>query len=236
MTEEDVQILSRVILFQALKPEALNTFYSKSRVLEVREGEMVFNREDPADYFYIVLGGWVKVFRITESGDEAILGIFTVGESLAEAAAFLGHGYPASAQVVERARILQIPTRLFLDELRQNPEIAMNMLGAMSLHLHRLVRDVEQLQTCTATRRVVDFLLKQCANSSGAAIIALPYDKTLLARRLGMQPESLSRIWGRLRGIGVHTEQERVVVEDVARLAEDFDIHLPTADQGHKAS
>ena len=41
------------------------------------KGRMIFQRGDPADYFYVVLDGWVKVFRHTPDGDEALLNIFS---------------------------------------------------------------------------------------------------------------------------------------------------------------
>ena len=49
--------------------------------------------------------------------------------------------------------------------------------------------------------------------------IALPYEKALIANRLGMTPESFSRALARLRDLGVAVEREAVTVQDMARLA-----------------
>jgi hypothetical protein len=46
----------------------------------------------------------------------------------------------------------------------------------------------------------------------------LPYDKVLIAGRLGLTPESLSRAFARLRSIGVVVDASHVVVKDVAKL------------------
>jgi CRP/FNR family transcriptional regulator, dissimilatory nitrate respiration regulator len=46
----------------------------------------------------------------------------------------------------------------------------------------------------------------------------LPQDKVLIAARLNMQPETLSRVLARLRTHGVTTTGNRVVIEDVERL------------------
>ena len=46
----------------------------------------------------------------------------------------------------------------------------------------------------------------------------LPYDKVLIAGRLGMKPESLSRAFVRLRDEGVTIRQNRAVIEDVTAL------------------
>jgi hypothetical protein len=52
----------------------------------------------------------------------------------------------------------------------------------------------------------------------GHCALALPYDKSLIAGQLGLQPESLSRAFAKLRTIGVVVDASRVEVRDVAAL------------------
>ena len=218
LSAEDMELVKRQPLFASLPPAMLSRLLEGAKTLDLAKGDLLFRREDPATSFYVVLGGWVKLYRETEDGEEAVLGVFRRGEGFAEAAAFLGRGYPASAQAAEPARVLCIKVDRFLRQLHETPEIAVNMLASMSRHLHRLMTDVEQLKTRSATRRMVEFLLRLCSVKEGPQVIALPYDKNLISARLGMKPESLSRILAKLRKIGVRTEQNRVVINDVARL------------------
>jgi len=220
LADSDMALVRQLPLFANLPKEFLDNILEGSVPRDVGKGMVLFHRDDPADCFYIVLYGWVKVFRETADGDEAVLGVFTRGEILAEAATFLDQGYPATAQVAEDARVLPILGSGFRSHIRSKPEIALNMLASMSKHLHGFVVDVEQLKTSSATQRVVEFLLKLCSVDEGSAVVVLPYDKTLISRRLGMQPESLSRILAKLRKQGVRTEQNRVVINDVAALLE----------------
>ncbi len=46
----------------------------------------------------------------------------------------------------------------------------------------------------------------------------LPFDKRLLAARLGCRQENLSRAFAALRGFGVETHGARVILHDIARL------------------
>jgi hypothetical protein len=48
--------------------------------------------------------------------------------------------------------------------------------------------------------------------------VTLPYDKVLIAARLGMKPESLSRAFARLREFGVRVKQNHAALADVAKL------------------
>ena len=88
----------------------------------------------------------------------------------------------------------------------------------MSRHLRRLVAKIEQLSSHSALERVTEFLLRLCPADQGQAEIALPQDKVLIAARLNMQPETLSRVLARLRAHGVTTVGSRLVIEDVERL------------------
>ena len=219
LAEMDFKIVAGLPLFEGLPHQELTALLAHVQPRNFGKGEMLFLRGDPAACFYVILEGWVKIFRETERGDEAVLGVFTSGESLAEAAAFMNQGYPASGQMVDDARILPILVEPFRRHIEQSPMIAMNMLAAMSKRMHHLVVEVEQLKTASATQRLIDFLLRRCTVNEGSAVVRLPYDKTLLSRRLSMEPESLSRIFAKLRKFGVKTEQNQVVIVDVVALA-----------------
>ncbi len=190
-----------------------------SRSGTIPRGSCCFSRTT-ADRFYVVLGGWVKIFRLTPDGDEAVMGLFARGESLAEAAMFMGGRFPANAEVVEQARLLRVESRPFEMRLHAEPEIAVAMLASVSRRMHYLVGQIEQLQVRSGTQRVADFLLKLCPTEDGPAEIALPSDKSLIASRLGMKPESFSRSLARLRDLGVRSERSHVSISDSTALAE----------------
>jgi CRP-like cAMP-binding protein len=84
--------------------------------------------------------------------------------------------------------------------------------------LRRLVAKIEQLSSHSALKRVTEFLLRLCPADQGPAEIELPQDKVLIAARLNMQPETLSRVLARLRAHGVTTVGSRVVIADVEQL------------------
>ena len=93
------------------------------------------------------------------------------------------------------------------------------MLASTSQHLHLLVRQIEQLKAHTGAQRVAEFLVSMTNQRSGSCKIALPYDKALLAGKLGMKPESLSRAFQRLKQVGIIIDRDEAKVRDVAELA-----------------
>lgn len=218
MDQKDLEIVCGTRLFAGLDPDAVSGLLHGSAPRPHPKGQMLFEQGDPANAFYIVLDGWVKVFRPSIVGDEAVFGVFTSGETFGEAAMFIHGQYPAAAQVVEEARLIAVHSDVFHGRVRNDPDLAFEMLASMSRHLHSLINQVEQLQTRSSAQRLAQFLVSLAPVADGAAVVGLPYDKSLIAHRLGMKPESLSRAFVRLRGQGVTTDGNRVIVADVTRL------------------
>jgi CRP-like cAMP-binding protein len=92
------------------------------------------------------------------------------------------------------------------------------MVASTSQHLHHLVQQVEQLKAQSGVQRVAEFLASLSTVKQGKCAIALPYDKVLIAARLGLTPESLSRAFARLKAVGVVIDASQVVVKDIAKL------------------
>jgi CRP-like cAMP-binding protein len=131
-----------------------------------------------------------------------------------------GGGYPVSGETVTDARLLAVPTNGVVELTRANPQIGLAMLASTSLHLKGLVDQIEELKAHTGPQRLANFLVGLAPVAHGPCTIALPYEKLLIAGRLGMKPESLSRAFQRLRTVGVRIDQGIVAIGDVGRLHE----------------
>lgn len=214
----DWQLIRRLPLFEGLEASMLERLLEPGRVVCPARGEQLFARGDRAACFYIILVGWVKVFRTTPDGRESVVHVFTRGESFAEAAIFAGGDYPVSASAATPSRLLAVPAEPFLAMLEQEPRVARNMLAAMSRHLRELVTALEQLQAHSASQRLANFLLGLVPAEGAEADLHLPIDKGLIAARLGMKPETLSRALAALREEGLEVSGERVRVPDVQHL------------------
>jgi CRP-like cAMP-binding protein len=217
-TPADLAIASQIPVFSGLKPQALDMLLAPARVVNLRPGSMLFRQGEPATSFFIVVEGWIKLYRITPAGDEAVLNVFGNGQSFAEAVTFTSGRYPAMASAVTRTRLILIPADHIVDCIRKMPEVAIAMIASTSQHLHLMISRVEQLTAQSGLQRVADFLISLTPCVKGPCTIALPYDKSLIAGRLGLKPESLSRVFGKLRTMGVDVHASDVVVDDAATL------------------
>ena len=217
-TAADLDVVRRIAVFRGLGPLVVERLIAPAGVAELNEGDILFRQEDPATAFFILIEGWVKLSRITLAGDEAVIHVFTKGDSFAEAVAFTSRTYPATAQAVSAARVVSIPAAHVIKCIRDTPDIALAMIASTSAHLRHLVEQVEQLKAQTGVQRLAEFLVTLCPRESGACTIALPYDKGLIAARLGLKPETLSRAFAKLKRVGVDVRASHVGVADVAKL------------------
>jgi len=218
MDPSDWKIVRATPLFGAMPQEAAQSLIGNQGPRVYEKGTLLFQQGEPADSFYLVLEGWVKIFRITAEGDEAVVGVFRRGETFAEAAIFMGGRYPVSAEVVATSRLLRIDGEMFRRRILETPDVAFSMLASTSYHLKFLVEQIEQIKLMTAPKRLADFLLKLCGRQDGHCQVVLPYEKALIANRLGMKPESLSRAFAKLRSHGVLVDRDEVTIGDVRAL------------------
>jgi len=220
MTPEHKALARRSLLLSPVPDRAAETVLASARLRRFDRGATIFLQGESASAIYIVAEGWVKLYRIAPNGAEAVVAVFTRGRSFGEAVAFRHDTYPVAAEAVTDVGLIRIEADVFLRQIRESPEIAIAILSATFAHLHNLVAQIEALKAQTGAQRVAEFLLELTSCDSGACEVTLPYDKTLIAGRLGMKPESLSRAFARLREQGVSMRQNVATIADVATLRE----------------
>lgn len=205
-------------LFASLSDELADAILERASIKTYQRGETVFLQGDNAESLFVVLDGWFKLFRMTATGAEAVVGVFTRGRSFGEAVAISGGTYPVSSESVTEGRLLHVRASVLTTMMEERPEVAKAILSSVFSHLHSLVAQVEQLKAHTGAQRVAEFLLELCDREASSCTIRLPYDKTLIAGRLGMQPQSLSRAFNRLEAHGVKISHNQATIADVEKL------------------
>jgi len=220
MRLSDPETLRRCSLFAGLADADLTQLADASRICEFPRGHLIFQRGDPADCIFLVLEGWLTVYRDTPDGERTVLLMARRGETVAEAAALNFGRFPASAEAATDCRIVQIPARVFTDVIRKDPDAALRVIGGLSARLHLLVGELERLHVKGASQRVGCFLIELIPEATGGGTtVQLPFDKSLVAARLAMTPESLSRALAKLKEVGVEsTRGPDVHIHDVQRL------------------
>ncbi|MFN3827881.1 MAG: Crp/Fnr family transcriptional regulator [Micavibrio sp.] len=199
-------------LLKALHQEGKRTTHNK--------GHILFTQDDPAEWFYMVESGWVKLFRETLDGDEVILDVLPAGFVFGETAMFEDCKHSFGAEIVENATLAAYPLAMLKDYVENNTNLALAMLRHISYGGKLKDREIEHRTVMNAPQRIGCFLLRLCKVKQPAPItLYLPYDKTLIASRLGMQPETFSRALNRLQeDTGVKVKGATVEINDLGKL------------------
>lgn len=218
LSDDDRRAAREALLFRSVPADLSEQLLRSSLVTRHERGETLFLQDEPAEWMFVVLEGWVKLYRMSSTGAEAVVGVFTRGRSFAEAPGIGGAPYPVSAAAVTDCRLLRVRATEMVGLMTERPEMTRVMLAAIFAQLQGLVGQIESLKAQSGAQRVADFLASLAPAPEGACTVTLPYDKALIAARLGMKPESLSRAFARLREHGVRVHQNRAAISDVAAL------------------
>lgn len=216
----NTSFLKNISLFSKLSDETIEEFLKSSQTIEYKKGHMLYLEEEKAEYFYIIKYGWVKLFHTTLDGLEAVVDILTTGHIFGKDAIFEDDTYQCTAQIVEDAKLLVIPISLLKEQIQKNGQMAISMLSAMSRKTKKREMDAEHLSIQNAPQRIGCFLLRLCPlGKEHDVTLHLPYDKVLIASRLGMKPETFSRALNTLKeSTNIKINGARVDIDNINKL------------------
>lgn len=218
-----IEAANKVTLFHGLPRAQLEALASIAVLKRAPRGQEIFQHGDPADGFYAVAEGKVKIFNSNPAGKEQILHVFGPGESFGEVAVFERGVFPAAAQALADSELLFFPRRAFGEAIRNDPELAMNMLGLLSVRLRMLVRKIEEVSLKEVPARLAAYLLA-LPRDRGSDRVRLDIPKGQIALSLGTIQETLSRTLKRFAENGLIAMRGREITlsapERLARIAE----------------
>lgn len=185
------------------------------------KGQILFLAQDEADLFYIVQKGWIKLFRETLDGTQAIIDILPQQHLFGETSIFEEGHYPYSAEAIEPTSVIALPINILKDEIESNAKFSLAMLSSMARYRKQQDQEIEHRTLQNAPQRIGCFLLRLVDQTQiGPVTIQLPYDKTLVASRLGMQPETFSRALTKLKNAtGITVKGSTLEIQNITDLA-----------------
>jgi len=196
------EALKHVSLFAHLDDAARASAARLAVVRRTPAGRVIFREGDPAEGFYVVLDGKVKVYKLSPDGRQQILHVFGPGQAFAEAAMFAGETFPAWAETLAESRLAFFPRDRITAGLAENPALAMGMIASLAKLCRQLAGLVGQVTLNDATGRLARYLT-DLARRKGVPLqkgrtVRLDLPKGELASHLNIAPETLSRALGRL--------------------------------------
>lgn len=181
-------------LFTTLTDEQLIQVKGLSRRIHIDEDEVLFECSSPANRFFLMLSGQIKLSRLSVDGNEKVIGIIHPGNTFAEALMFQEQPrYPVTATAIKETELLGFDNQQFSQMLRGSTDSCFRMMGDMSQRLRALIKEIDDLTLQSATNRIAG-LLYQYRSMRMMDTFSLDAPKGVLASRLSVKPETFSRI------------------------------------------
>lgn len=230
-----IEQLRRAPLLSGLTQVQLERVAQSALKVELAEGQWLFSQGDPARRFYLVQTGQMRLFRLSPEGAEKIIEFVAPDQTFAEALMFLNAPrYPVCAAALEPTELIGIDARSFAAMLRESVETCFVVMGALSRRLRALIGEIDNLTLHTAKSRVARYLLAQVPTER--CDLALEVPKGVLASRLSITPETLSRVLKQLTLDGICAVQgaqvtiiDRAGLTTLAELADTAELGVAAA-------
>ena len=216
--------LRQCVLFADLDREQFDGVLRHTRRVVLQENEVLFEQQQPAHEIFLLESGQIKLALVSPEGHEKVIDLISAGVSFAEAVMFSRHRtYPVTATAIVASRVWAIDAGYYAGILRKSTDACFAVMAQMSRRLHWQVAEIDRLTLHNATSRVVRYLLDQVPSTHlVTSEIQLDTPKHVIASRLSMTPETLSRTFARLSREGYITMTDNTVqLHDIQKLQND---------------
>ena len=132
-----VEALRSVPLFASLDDEAAHDVLKLISDKIVPRNTRLFRQGDKGDAMYLIESGRVRISIHDDDRQEVTLAELAQGDFFGEMAIIDGRQRSADAHVIEDARLAILSRDAFLSFVRNNPDVALKMLSALTERLRR---------------------------------------------------------------------------------------------------
>lgn len=195
INESILNAMRQCVLLQPLDNDDFDTVAQSTRATQLPDGSAIFSQGSPLTHIYFLISGSIKLQRLSPMGDEKVIEIIRPGQTFAEAVLFAGGAqYPVSAIAISASVVVGIHAETYYKLLNESNALCLNLLSKVSQRLHWMVNEIDRLTLHNATFRLIDYLLSHIpAESNERTGVSLNAPKHVIASRLSIKPETLSR-------------------------------------------
>lgn len=221
-TDETMQNLKRILansfLFHMLDDKELDAVMQATRPIRATSNTCVINQGDAAKGVFLIVYGQVRLGFDMQQGSEKTLAILGQNKCFGLGEMLLDRSHIAFAKTTMDSMILHSGRDGVLAAAKSNFSFARELMDCMGRQFYTLVRDIESYSLQTARQRLAAYLLRQRQYQTGDCI-ELVASKTLIASRLSLTPETLSRLFHDFAADGlIAVAGRRIQILDYERL------------------
>lgn len=178
-------LLASNALFQNLSAVELERLARYTRLEKFAANQTIFRQNDAGTTMMAVVGGRVRISRLSAAGKEIVFGILTPGAIFGEIALLDGGERSADATALGETRLIVLDRRDFIPFLKRHPAVAIGMLEVLCKRIRRTDEQVEDSLFLVRDARLAKALLNLADQFGKETPEGLCIDLQLSQRELG---------------------------------------------------
>jgi len=199
-------VLTNSDLLRGCPPGHAAAIAAQCWMIEAKRAEQIVVKGGRLPGVFAVAYGTVKIALRSGRNIERIVRLAQAAETFGEASAFTGRPAPFDAFAVSACKLLVIPTAAILSYIDQDPRGARQIVSTLGRRVLVLMAELESSSMRSGAQRLAAYLGELAEPSTGASCeIRLPVPKAVIAAKLDMKKETLSRLLRDLSGAGLIT-------------------------------
>ena len=162
-------------------------------LVTLKSDQVLCHEGDAATAYFQVESGSVKMFNVSQDGQEFIQGIFSSGESFGEPALIGKFPYPGSVRAIETSKVWRLPGDYFFHMLKENFELHLKMDYVLCQRLRYKSMVLSEISSYEPEHRLSTLLNYYKTKNGGGSSVLIPYTRQQLADMSGLRVETVIR-------------------------------------------
>ena len=213
MRADDLPVLRGLDLFSGMADENFTDLVKGAFLQHFPTHVELIHEGDPADFLYVVIEGRVELYA-EANGRETTVELISPVSTFILAAVLRDSVYLASARTMEKSRLLMIPAKNILEAMERDDAFGRAVVSALAVDYRTMLKALKDQKLRTAVERLANYLLRLEQVQGANGKVTLDIDKRLLASRLGMTPENISRAFSTLGAYGVVVKGPHITLQN----------------------
>jgi|SRR5690625_1814549 len=221
--QELYTFLKQFPIFRDLSDYEMEPIVDFARSREYKSGTIVFMQHEPITDVFFIQEGKVKIYKTDYEGKEQIVNVLQKDDMFPHQGFFRKGNYPAHAEILTDAILVNIPIISFENFLITHPEISVKVFKVLSEIIIDLQNRLEEKILYNVFDQII-LLLIRLARKNGEEIDENIFRLTVhltnreLANMIGSSRETVSRTLTKLKkeGIVYNDDQGHLIINRAA--------------------
>ena len=214
-----VSLLRSISLFSGLSDAELEVLADRLGKRTFGRGVILFHKDSPGNILYIIEAGKVRIFVLSESGQEISFRIYGTGEVFGELSMLDGLPRSAGAVAMEETHVLTLQREDFMELLEAYPHLAKGVIATLTARVRYTTQYAENLTFLDVEGRVAQRLLELAdqygIQTAGGLEVAVQLTQSDLASLVGATRERVNKVLGAFRDQGlIELDVDKLVIRD----------------------